>query len=370
MVTSRSNQGFSILEVLITAAIIGIITAVLVVRYGAFNNAVLLKGQAYEIALDLREAQTYAVSVRGEAGVYRQDYGLYFDTSTPDRYIRFLDSTNMLEYGINAAYYDVGEEVGLPERLDQRFKIETVCVNNCSTWVEDLSISFKRPDFDAQFSSRDGRDQGVGLINDATIVIGSALQVSNEIVQVVEVNSGGNISVQRSTLASSTEYGGTPNLGCTDPVALNYDPSAVQDDGSCTYASEPSSIVMQAENGSYCTPHPYSGDGIGNNHSGYTGTGFADYYGSSGLWCTVSGISGNAQVTIRYANLLTSGESLDVVVNDVIQASMSVPPTYSWSSWTERSANITLTGTNDVIKLPTDGSAGFINIDKVTITNL
>lgn len=148
---SKSSSGFSILEVLITAAIIGLLTAVIMVRYGAFNNEVLLKSQAYELALDLREAQSYAVSVRGSATEFREDYGLYFSMDEPDQYRLFRDN------GDNSltTYYDPGEEIGQPYYLDARFQIERICVNDCTETVQDLSVSFRRPDFDAQFASED-----------------------------------------------------------------------------------------------------------------------------------------------------------------------------------------------------------------------
>lgn len=169
-------RGFSILEVLVTAAIIGIITAVIVVKYSSFNNAILLKSQVYEIALDIREAQQLAVSVRGDGSQFREDYGLYFSTSEPDRYILFRDngvieSRNDQGQLISYAYYDVGEEIGVPYFIDSRFLISEICVNGCTNTVDDLSISFKRPDFDAHFSSVSGDSSGIVEINDAAITL-------------------------------------------------------------------------------------------------------------------------------------------------------------------------------------------------------
>lgn len=141
---SNQDRGFSLLEVLITAAIIGIVTALVVVRYGAFNNSVLLKSQAFEMALDLREAQVFAVSVRGEASTFRQTYGIHFDTSTPNQYLLFIDTDE-------DDIYDSGEEIGAPFVIDSRFSISQIEMVGGSTH-SDVSVTFHRPDFDARFS--------------------------------------------------------------------------------------------------------------------------------------------------------------------------------------------------------------------------
>src|SRR5690606_769148 len=144
MVSPRSkvakNQGFSILEVLITAAIIGLITGIVTLRYGSFNNLILLKNQAYQIALDIRETQTRALSVQGTGSGFRFPYGVYFATAQPDRYIIFTDSNQ-------SGVYNAGEELD-SRQLDSRFSLTQLCSgSNCS--LSTLSITFRRPNFDA-----------------------------------------------------------------------------------------------------------------------------------------------------------------------------------------------------------------------------
>lgn len=186
-----TNSGFSILEVLVTAFIIGLITAIILFKYNSFNNVVLLKSQAYEMALDLREAQIYAVSVRGSNDEYRQEYGLYFDISNPTEYQLFLDS-NANDNGT----YDVGEEVDVPYYIDGRFTISAICVNyssDCSTGtsVDTLAVTFKRPDFDALFVST---SPAIGSIGNARIELTGVNDSS--LVRAVEVTLSGQINVE------------------------------------------------------------------------------------------------------------------------------------------------------------------------------
>ena len=144
MISKPRTQGFSLLEVLITAAIIGIVTAIVVVRYGAFNNSVLLKSQAYEMALDIREAQVFAVSVRPGSGSFRDQYGMYFDESSPGEYVLFVDSNdnNM---------YDSGTDTVINRYLlDSRFFISDLTVDGSSQ--SSVSVVFRRPDFDAMIN--------------------------------------------------------------------------------------------------------------------------------------------------------------------------------------------------------------------------
>lgn len=142
-VVAQTERGFTILEVLITAAIIGVITGIVALNYGSFNNLILLKNQAYQIALELREMQTRSLSATGGSTVgnneFRRPYGIYFATATPGQYTLFLD-------GNSNGVYNAGEELEV-RRLDSRFRI--IQLRNGNTGVTTLSVTFRRPNFDA-----------------------------------------------------------------------------------------------------------------------------------------------------------------------------------------------------------------------------
>lgn len=179
--------GFSLIEVLITSAIIGIVTTIVVVKYGAFNSTVLLRNQAYELGLAVRQAQVYSVSVRSAGSGYREPYGIYVSTASPQQYTLFVD-TNSPPNGL----YDPGEEVET-FTLDSRFEVHELCLGsdtNQNCGISDLSIVFHRPDFDANMSSADAYPAS----QLGSIVLAGTNDTS--ITRTVEIRQTGLISVQ------------------------------------------------------------------------------------------------------------------------------------------------------------------------------
>ncbi len=161
-------------ELLVTITIVVLVTGIVMIQYSSFNSSVLLTSQAYLTAFDIREAQSLAVSVRGQSNEYREEYGLYFDLATPGQYILFQD--NDVNGDQSPVRYDEGEEIGIPYLLDPRFVILDICVvtNSARTCYSDdnamhfVVVSFKRPDFDAAFYT-----QGISNIQSVEIEIGN-----------------------------------------------------------------------------------------------------------------------------------------------------------------------------------------------------
>ncbi|MAZ56470.1 hypothetical protein CL653_01645 [bacterium] len=146
---SKSNfsQGFTLVEMLITLAIISLIIGVMLIRHGAFNSATLLKNQTFEIALDIREAQIFAISARGNNAEFREEYGIHFNIDSPGEYLFFVDDGST-----TPPRYNSGEEINPVRLLDDRFEIIALCVDvdtseNCD--IDWLDVSFGRPNFDA-----------------------------------------------------------------------------------------------------------------------------------------------------------------------------------------------------------------------------
>jgi prepilin-type N-terminal cleavage/methylation domain-containing protein len=162
-------RGFTVVELLVTLAIVVLVTGIVMIRYSSFNSSVLLTSQAYITGFDVRETQSLAISVRGNSNQFREEYGIYFDLSNPTSYLLFQDdNTNGNQSPVR---YHAGEEIGVPYKVDPRFKIMNLCVSNSSgrtctsqdastagtettnTSLTTLAVAFRRPDFDAELYS-------------------------------------------------------------------------------------------------------------------------------------------------------------------------------------------------------------------------
>lgn len=86
----RKNGGFSLVELLVSIAIFTIVTSIVVLSQGKFGSGIQVKNLAYDVALGIRQAQVYGVSVKSTpAGNFRTDYGVHFGPA--GYYVLFAD---------------------------------------------------------------------------------------------------------------------------------------------------------------------------------------------------------------------------------------------------------------------------------------
>lgn len=91
------KAGFTLFEMLVSVAIITLISGVVFFNHSKFKSDTEITNIAYRMALSVREAQVYGISVR-QFGVTDQNfnasYGLHFNKNTPDAFILFADGNN------------------------------------------------------------------------------------------------------------------------------------------------------------------------------------------------------------------------------------------------------------------------------------
>lgn len=166
MMSPKTKQGFTLVELVVTVGIFAMITAVLLVRNGKFDDETLLQSTAYEIALSIRQAQNFGINVQGQGGVFDRPYGIYFESGTTS-YVFFSDDPALGGEG----YYNKGEEIET-YTLGRGFSISRMCVTDgaCSSDIGGgASVVFRRPDPEAVIKlSAEGKPQPV-----LTIVLSS-----------------------------------------------------------------------------------------------------------------------------------------------------------------------------------------------------
>ena len=160
MIRSRKhNRAFTLIELLVCITIFVIMTALLMAKYGNFNQSVLLTNLAYETALQLRTAQNYGLSVKSVKDSSGADvlcningtsfqcaYGIEFDMTTPTQFQLFAEPLTSTDHT-----YNINNDTPINTYILKRgakisgycYGSVTVCI---SATVGKLDIMFRRPD--------------------------------------------------------------------------------------------------------------------------------------------------------------------------------------------------------------------------------
>jgi len=185
----QRQAGFGLIELMVSISVMVVVASVILARQSSFNSAVLLRGQAYEIALAMREVQLSAVSASGDTGVFRTVYGIYFNSaSTHNGYYRIFKDDN------DDGTYDIGEEFGAIGKLDERFEIREMR-DESGTILNDVSVLFARPNFDALFFDGSGGPVTTGSI-ELDVARRGETGTGVGILRTIEVTTTGQIAVQ------------------------------------------------------------------------------------------------------------------------------------------------------------------------------
>ncbi len=182
----HNSKGFTLIELLVSFAIVTMVSAIVLSRQSAFNGTVLLRNQAYKLALDLRDMQIQAVSPTSDysLGDFSSTFGVYINKATPDRYLLFIDSNKN-------GRYNSGDTIVKTVKFDKRFKITGISPGN----IDSVSITFTRPNFDAKFGGNGA------VVNAQTVKIFISpknVNLSGNNSRAVEVSKTGQITVTTS----------------------------------------------------------------------------------------------------------------------------------------------------------------------------
>lgn len=192
----NKTLGFTLVEMLVSISIFAIVTAVVLIRNNEFNSGILFSNLVYEIALSIREMQTYGITVRAsDLGRFDNGYGVYFNISDTEKssFIQFTDIPDGA--GLRNQIYDTANsnEKLFKLNLKPGNFICKICLNDlCASSVDNVSISFIRPEPDAVIKSTD--PLAPTTINKAVVMIRAP--GTENIQKSIVVTSVGQISVE------------------------------------------------------------------------------------------------------------------------------------------------------------------------------
>ncbi len=145
--------------------IIVLITSFVLFRQQGFQSATLLRSLSYSIALSVRQAQVYGVSVRESAagtGVFAQGYGAYFGNSglaDYSHYLLFADANGDGQYTAleELPRFTIGNGRGTDYLIKNWCAHSIVSGDQCGfgtgTTITTLTVYFRRPNPDACFAT-------------------------------------------------------------------------------------------------------------------------------------------------------------------------------------------------------------------------
>ncbi len=165
------GRGFTLVELLVVVAVITIITAFILFSQNKFNSSTLLRALAYNMALAMRQTQTYGVSVRGfsQAGTanpFAPGHGIYFSSSDLTHFYIFADLNGNGTMDISSPDERLSTSGSSLNAIGQGYTVSMFCgivdpvKQDCypagvggGGAISSLTIYFKRPNPDAFFSA-------------------------------------------------------------------------------------------------------------------------------------------------------------------------------------------------------------------------
>ena len=205
---SNFKNGFTIIELIVSIAIFAFMTAFIIAKYGTFNQNTLLVNMAYDMALTVRTAQSYGLSVKSTGtGNYNAPYGIHFAVGDNTHFKLFADTN--LGLGQKKLKYDSApnDESITTYALTSGATIESICLGSdvstactASTGTKltgsgaFLDVLFKRPNPDAIFCSSNEHDCATAA-NSSSIATITLVSSDGTNKQVVVIRKNGQISI-------------------------------------------------------------------------------------------------------------------------------------------------------------------------------
>jgi hypothetical protein len=166
--------------------------------YGTFNDNLAVSAASQEMAIVIRQAQTYGLTVKEVAaggGQFSSAYGVHFDTSDPGNYYLFADLNGNGKYDAGSGCGNSGTECIQKNILRNGITISSFCDDTkCppSNSATRMDVTFLRPVPDATIIFTDSSLNTIESAITGKVVLKSP---KNKTVNVT-IQSTGQVSVQ------------------------------------------------------------------------------------------------------------------------------------------------------------------------------
>jgi len=139
----QTDKGFSLIELLVSIAVLVVVSGIVFFNQSGFNNSILIENLAYEISLTIRQAQSYGLQSKETAvgGTFEAGYGVYFTTASPNnnKVILYADD------GTVDKRYTAGDDTLIETLKMATGNTVTRLCTDSSCEITELDISFIRP---------------------------------------------------------------------------------------------------------------------------------------------------------------------------------------------------------------------------------
>ncbi|MEK7662094.1 MAG: type II secretion system protein [Patescibacteria group bacterium] len=152
------NSGFSLVEMLVVIGIFVILSSVLFASYPLFGQKMLLQNLAYQVALEIRQAQVYGISIKSSGGATPfPAYGVYFSSADRSSFVLYADSDGNRKYTSPETNCSLNAECVEKVLISNGNTIKDICAVNLSGQtkcantldIDSLNVNFVRPDPDS-----------------------------------------------------------------------------------------------------------------------------------------------------------------------------------------------------------------------------
>lgn len=188
--TSVFNSGFTLIELMVTVGIFVFMTSLLLAKYNNYYSGTIFKNQAYDIAITLRQAQSFGISVKVDVGPglnsFDSAYGVRFPSAGVNNFslYSFIRNGNLYNQNILQKEY----------RLKNGAYIEKLQVSADGSnyfLANSVDVIFQRPNPEAVFCTNVNGTNACGVYKHLSI----GLKSPDGTIKTVKVNNSGQISI-------------------------------------------------------------------------------------------------------------------------------------------------------------------------------